>query len=253
VSTPGAAVPSPATNSKELLFTFEGTTAGAPFTDIANLGTANTTQTIKLKNGASLISRRSATTGGGIVDYPAYDGGQAGARAAVAVQNAGTTDAISPGAKAFTMGADTKLDATNEGSAYDDGNNIFQRGLYTDAAQMKLQIDAGRFSCRVKGDLGAIEKWSPLVLTTGAWYRATCTREALAGGDRLVLVVAPLKSDGTLGAATTTTSAVAPIGNLSFPLATPASVGAKLNPNSTFPTSCDPYTGVLDNVFLDIA
>ncbi len=249
--TPGAAAP--VATTKEVLFTFEGTPAGTAFTAIPNLGTGNTTQSIKLKNGAYVISRRSATTGGGIIDFPAYDGTQAGGRAAVVVQNAGTTDALSPGALAFTMGADAKVDTTNEGTVDDDGNNIFQRGLYTDAAQMKLQIDGGRFSCRIKGDLGAIEKWSPLVLTTGAWYRATCTRQVVTGGDRMVLVVAPIKSDGTLGTATTTTSAVSPVGNLTYPLATPASVGAKWNPNSTFPTSCDPYTGVLDNVFLDIA
>jgi hypothetical protein len=152
----------------------------------------------------------------------------------------------------FTLGVDAKLDPASSGTSYDNGNNLVQRGLFNAAAQYKLQLDGRRFSCRVKGDEGAVEVQSPLRISPKKWYRASCKRQRLYAGDRLVLKVAPIARDGSARQVTKTLSAVTSVGNLDFPVGTPMSVGGKLNADSTISNESDQFNGVLDSAYLKV-
>ncbi|MFN8194098.1 MAG: hypothetical protein U0R80_07425 [Nocardioidaceae bacterium] len=231
---------------------FAGAATGAEITKVTNIGTADTTQKVVTAHGGAIVARRSTVTGNVAADYPDYDGARNGDRAVIAVSNATSTDELAPGAAAFEFGADLRLDATNQGTASDNGNNVFQRGLYGDTAQFKLQVDGNHVSCRVKGDLGAADVWSPRRLKAARWYRASCARQLVTDGDQLVLTLRPFKADGTLGTALVSRSTVTQVGNLSFDVATPLSIGGKLDPDLTVDASADQFNGRLDNAFLRI-
>lgn len=236
----------------DVRITFAGATGGSTITTVTNTGTVPTTQQIVRSHRGQVVARRSTATGNAAADFPDYDDSASAARAVVAVSNDGADDALTPAAGGFTFGADARLDADNAGAGRDNGNNVIQRGLFGDDAQYKLQVDANHLSCRIKGDLGAIESTSPRVLTPERWYRGRCTREVLDTGDRVVLTVTRIKSDSTLGGTTVTTSAVMPIGTLTFDAATPVSIGGKLNADLTLASSPDQFNGYLDNVVLDL-
>lgn len=231
---------------------FSAGTSGAPITSVANDGSGATKQTVLTANGGSLVARWSGINSGLAADFPAYDGASTGARAVVAVANATGTDSLTPGAHAFRFGADARLDSSNAGTSYDNGNNLVQRGLFGAPAQFKVQADGRYYSCRVKGDKGSIELTSSLQITYGGWYRISCARQVTATGDRLVLKVAPVNADGTSGTVTKDVSAVSAIGTLSFPLSTPLSIGGKLANATTIAAESDQYNGIVDSVFLEI-
>ena len=86
-------------------------------------------------------------------------------------------DVLTPLAGAFSFGADVNSDAVSTGTTYDNGNNVFQRGLYGEAAQFKVQIDHGYAMCRVKGDQGAVQITSSHLMPTGTWFRVSCARQ----------------------------------------------------------------------------
>ena len=87
------------------------------------------------------------------VQFPAYVKSGTYPRAVVGVTPT-SGGGLSPGASDFEYGAVFRLDATSSGRSIDNGDNLFQRGLYEDSAQFKLQIDKGYPSCRVRGSGG---------------------------------------------------------------------------------------------------
>lgn len=245
-------VPAAARAASDVRITFEGNQAGSSITEVVNAGSADVDVAVLTARGGTIVARQSAATGSIAADFPAYDGTQGGPRAVLSITNPGSADRLEPGTARFTFGADVKLDAVNDGGDYDDGNNVVQRGRFTDTSQFKLQIDAGKASCRVAGAKGAVRTFSSAAISTGTWYRLSCARQVLDTGDRLVVKVTPIAQDGTLGATVTTTSSVAPIGRLKFADQTPLSVGGKLDNKATIAASADQLNGVVDNVFLDM-
>jgi hypothetical protein len=119
-------------------------------------------------------------------------------------------------------------------------------------AQYKLQLDGSHYSCRVKGDDGTLMVTSSLRVATGRWYRTVCLRRIDAGGDHLVLKVAPIKADGTRGRMRTNVSRTGPIGTLSFAVETPMSVGGKLIDATTISSASDQWNGMIDSAFLTV-
>jgi hypothetical protein len=92
------------------------------------------------------------------VRFPAHSAATDAPRAVVRVVPEGP-DALDPGTGRFESGADVVLDATSESGAVgstDNGDNLVQRGLFDDLSQYKVQLDARRPSCRVKGSAGTV-------------------------------------------------------------------------------------------------
>lgn len=244
---PAAAVP-----DLRVSLSFTGPKNGQQIQAVTNEGSAGTTQTLVQAGTGKAVARWSHINTGIAARLPAYDGTAGGARAVLAVTNDDDTDDLGPGAEAFSFGADAKLDDASAGTTYDNGNNVVQRGLVTDVAQFKLQLDDGRFSCRVQGDEGLLTVTSSLKIATRTWYHTSCRRVVTPSGDYLRISVARIRADGTLAAARRNLSGTAPCGNLSFALATPMSVGGKLADASTLATATDQFNGVIDSVFLKV-
>ncbi len=253
VSLVSAAAPAAAaTDTTPVSLSFTGPKSGAAITSAANDGSGATSQSVVTANGGRLRARWSRISTGIAARYPAYDGAGNGRRAILAVTNSGSSDDLGPGAQEFVFGADAKLNAVSTGSANDNGNNLVQRGLATATAQYKLQLDGGRFSCRVKGDDGAQFVRSSLKTSASTWYHALCKRRVVAAGDFLVIKVAKVRADGSRGSVRKNVSTTGSIGNLSFTADTPLSVGGKLIDATTISSASDQWNGVVDSVFLTI-
>lgn len=134
-------------------------------------------------------------------------------------------DALSPGASDFAYGAVFRLNATSSGRSIDNGDNLFQRGLYEDSSQFKLQLDHGYPSCLVRGSAGQVFASSSTNVTPDKWYRATCTRV----GSKVTVQVVPYGSNVTPLSAVANGSS----GTLTFPSSQPAAIGGKVTPRRT--------------------
>ena len=177
------------------------------------------------------------------LQFPAYVKSGTYPRAVVgAVATSG--GALSPGASDFEYGAVFRVDTTTSTRSVDNGDNLFQRGLYEDPSQFKLQIDHGYPSCLVRGSAGQVFASSPTKVVSGAWYRVTCSRV----GTKVTVQWAPYGST----AAPFTTVATGSSGTLSFPASTPASIGGKLNASGTVVSSAtDQFNGAVANVWVN--
>ncbi|HXH57210.1 LamG domain-containing protein, partial [Iamia sp.] len=148
----------------------------------------------------------------------------------------------------FEFGADVVLDATSESGAVgstDNGDNLVQRGLFDDLSQYKLQLDARRPSCRVKGSVGAVFVTASMSVQPGRWYRVRCVRD----GSTVSIAVTTWADDGT--PTVVTRSATGPTGDMAPSRPTvPLSIGGKLSASGESVTSTDQLNGVVDNVVL---
>ncbi|MGD9961323.1 hypothetical protein [Nocardioides sp.] len=241
--------PAGATGDDDVWLPFNGPTGVA--VTINNAGTASTVQRVVATNGGSISFAPSYTGARNAADFPAYGGAADDPRAVVAVTNAGPVDELVPSGRPFSFGADVRLDGTNAGTYYDNGNNVIQRGLYNETSQFKIQVDHGQASCRVRGPGGATLLVSGRAMVTGAWFQLRCSRTSVPGPDRFAFSVRSIRSDGTLGAATTVTS-LAAVGKLSYPVATPLSVGGKLTSDGSVVDASDQFNGKIDNAFFRI-
>lgn len=246
------AAPASAAQDVRVSISFTGPKNGQPIRTPANEGSAATSQSVVIGGSGRAVARWSHINTGIAARLPAFDGGAGGARAIVAVTNSGDTDGLTPGADVFSFGADARLDDASQGTSYDNGNNVVQRGLVTDAAQFKLQLDDRHFSCRMQGDDGLLTVSSTLKVATRTWYHAYCKRVVTTSGDYLLLSVAKIRSDGTRARPRRNFSSTGPCGNLTFALATPLSVGGKLVDASTIAPATDQFNGLIDSVFLKV-
>ena len=186
---------------------------------------------------------RSGYGGGLSLQLPAYGGTTGASYAALRVTPVGS-DWLSPGTAAFRFGADLQLDASNEGSALDNGNNALQRGLWDDPMQYKLEVDDNRPNCVFRGTEGRVSVRSRVTLEAEKWYSVECGRSA---GTVSISVVARGSS-----AAPAVSTNVGPLGTLKAPAGTPLSVGAKLSRDGQILRGAsDQFNGRIDNVFYE--
>lgn len=232
-----AAPASAAGPGKEVLLTFD-----ADQTE-RQAGTSGVTVREVTADGGTITSTEGPS--GQAARLPAYRSGTAAKAAFSVTDEDGGADDLEPGHSDFSFGADFTLDAVSTGSREDNGNNLVQRGLYNDGAQMKLQVDDRRPSCRLKGRDGGILLTSQHTVAPDEWYRVVCRRV----GTKAVLKVVRL-SDRT----TWTRKAGRSLGAFRYADATPFSSGAKLaGPTSFTGGSVDQFNGAIDRVFLDIS
>ena len=173
--------------------------------------------------------------------FPSFDPAVRGSRAVVRVRSLGGRDSLSPGRDDFRLGVAFRLDEKSEGGAYDNGNNLVQRGLFADSGQYKLQVEHGHVSCRVKGSTGEVLVVSATKVTPLSWYGASCVRS----GDTVTLSVEDKATARTdLTSATTAVGKVA-MGSRSVPM----SIGGKLNADGAITTGAsDQMNGLVRHV-----
>lgn len=180
--------------------------------------------------------------------FPAHNPNAGGPRAVIAITNTTAADAMNPGTSRFVFGADFRVDSTTAvNTAYDNGNNLVQRGLYHEPAQFKVEIDRNRAVCRVKGSAGSITVRSA-ELSANRWYRALCERVP-GSHDTLRITLTDLS---TAVRSYAVSSRQGTIGSVDFSLARPMSVGGKLASAGRIASSSDQFNGAVDNVLFRI-
>lgn len=196
--------------------------AGTPVTGSGQLALSGTTAVRvgvpTLESGRAVLVEGPGATDPRAVRFPAYVATGRYARAVLRLTPT-SGSALSPGSADFEFGAVLNLDRVSSGRSNDNGDNVLQRGLWGDRAQLKLEVDAGRPACSVKGDQGRRTVRSSVRLTRDAWYTVRCERM----GGRLTVEVA------RYGASPVRTTVSGQTGRLSFDPARPASVGGKLD------------------------
>lgn len=161
---------------------------------------------------------------------------------------AGSGDPLAPGSNDFTFSIYFKKDATSSGTKVDDGDNLMQRGLYTDPAQYKLQVDDGKPSCVIRGDQGRVIVRSGLTVDPSLWYKAQCTKS----GETTTLTLKEYRPDGTTRLVTARNSGVT--GSLVWPRReTPISIGGKLAADGqVIRSTTDQFNGWVTHPLLEI-
>ena len=219
---------------------------GTPIATANNHGTASVRIDVASVDGGRVVSASPRPGAGGrAIRFPRFDPSAPAARAVLRIANPGSADPLDPGTGAVQFGADFRLDPTSAqaGSAVDDGNNLLQRGLWDDRSQLKLEVNAGRVVCRVKGRSGAVSITGSTVVTAGTWYRASCRRS----GARVTLTVGSWSSAGAYAARSWTKEGTTGSLTPSAP-SVPWSVGGKLRSNGSVYPATDQFNGVVDNV-----
>ena len=177
------------------------------------------------------------------VRFPSYDDdGATYPRAALSLTpTAG--GALAPGSGNFVYSGLYKLDAVSSGGASDNGDNLFQRGVWSEDSMFKLQVDRGYPACVVKGSLGLVSVKSPTRVERDVWYRTTCRRV----GDTVSVSV---NAYGSTDVARTEASGE--IGELSFRATRPASIGGKVDPDGDLLQSAsDQFNGAVAQVWIN--
>lgn len=227
----------------------EAPPAGGTYTSFTNRGSAAVAISVASRHGGTLGAGagRDGAGGNGAVRFPAHSAATDAPRAVIRVVPEGQ-EVLDPGAGRFEFGADVVLDATSESGAVDstdNGDNLVQRGLFDDVSQYKVQLDARRPSCRVKGTAGAVFVTAPVTAEPGRWYRVRCVRD----GSTVSIAVTTWADDGT--PTVVSRSATGPTGDMAPSRPTvPLSVGGKLSAHGEPVTSTDQLNGLVDNVIL---
>ncbi len=184
---------------------------------------------------------------GAVWDFPDYTGGAEPPRAIASVVPASDPDPLSPGESDFRYGAIFTKDAESSGSEVDNGDNLVQRGLASDAHQFKLELDDDHPRCQVMGSEGTLGVRSEVQVRTGVWYSVECERR----GDALrVTVIVDPRGAGDVY----TSEKEGPIGELDWtgtPI--PVAVGGKLAADgSVIGTATDQFNGLMTRAWLDV-
>jgi len=205
---------------------------------ITQTGVADVQVEVSSSDGGALRTGR-GPQGGAAIRFPAYTRAESYPRAVVRVQGSGAD--LTPGELPFSWGADVRLDRTSAGTPVDNGDNVVQRGLSSDDALFKAEVDRDRAACTARGDEGTVIVRSRRALDPGRWYRVLCVRD----GDRLSVQVTDL-TGGRTGRPWTSTAS-GPIGLIGFAdPAIPLSVGGKLSHDGTVISSAtDQFNGEL--------
>jgi hypothetical protein len=178
--------------------------------------------------------------------FPAYSPETQAPRLVLVVKPVGATDLLNPEGNDLSFGADLRLNDLSSGKGDDNGDNVLQRGLFSDANQYKLQVDKRVPSCTIKsGEARLFVKYDQ-GLDEG-WFRVRCDYQK----GSLRLSVSKILTDHIeeLGDRTKSMS----IGSLDFSASTPVTIGGKIGSNGELVLhESDQFNGELDNVFVDI-
>lgn len=175
--------------------------------------------------------------------FPSYSASSDSPRAVLSLTPA-SGRALSPGSADFAYGGLYKLDATSSGSSDDNGDNLFQRGTWSEGSMFKLELDRGYPTCVVQGSAGRVAVHSSTKVQPDEWYRTTCSRVGT------VVTVSVTPYDGSSDTVQTVETGV--VGDLTFPASRPASVGGKLDASGQLMRNAsDQFNGSVARVWID--
>ncbi|QLQ09798.1 MAG: hypothetical protein HZY75_04705 [Nocardioidaceae bacterium] len=184
------------------------------------------------------------------IRFPAFSSADDYPRAVIAVTNAGEQDALTPAASDFSFGAEFTLDPISTSKVpqnVDNGDNLLQRGLSSDPAMFKLEIDGHRPACTVRGTDGTLIVRSNTEVVPGTWYRVTCARQ----GDEVTIEVTPAGEDPDPKTARSKTGTIGNV-RIADPK-TPLSVGGKLARNgAVIASATDQFNGMVLRPFFTV-
>ena len=158
--------------------------------DLTVGGAKRSTLDVLTQGGARLKVAR-GLAGHSAIRFPTYASSRVGHVAIVRVLPTGS-DWLSPRRSPLSFGLDLKLDPVSDGNRRDNGDNAMQRGLFTDDAQYKIQVDHRQASCVIRGSAGRVIADLDGRLKADQWYRVGCARS----GDTVTLTVATLDRSG---------------------------------------------------------
>ncbi|TIC81544.1 hypothetical protein E8D34_17840 [Nocardioides sp. GY 10113] len=209
------------------------------------VGSADVDVTVATLAGGEVTAAK-APEGVGALRFPTYRGQGRYPRAVVVVTNAGPDDALNPGQRPFTWGTDFNVATDSAGRAEDNGDNLVQRGLYSEPTLYKAELDLGRPACVVQGDLGTVTVRSEVTVIPGLWYHMECRRE----GMEVTVTTWPLADPSDMSERTVVgaTGDVTPADPR-----VPMSIGGKVSANGVIVASAtDQMNGDLATPFLVI-
>lgn len=237
-----------ATETRELVLDFDGAVAGGEGTPVRTAGRATTSASVRTHS-VGRVGVADHPGAGQALRLPAFaPGATAGTIPMAVVVVTATGAALDPRAADFVLRASVRLDTTTTGTATDNGDNLVQRGSFASPAQMKLQVDRRRPSCRVKGAAGTVVVKGTVRLRAGVWFDLTCRRTS----SGVILKQRRVLDDGSVVRRSWT--GTGPTGSLSaLPDSVPLTVGGKTDVRGV-PTaqSSDQLNGVVDQVVFDI-
>ena len=237
--------------STPVRFAFDGATLpyGSAQHTASNSGRAVVKVVVSSVAGGRITSAPARSGQGRAIRFPTFDHTAPAAQAAYVVTHAAAADPFDPGTGRLEFGADITLDASSADlspSSIDDGDNVFQRGVYDDVTQWKLEVDHRQPVCRVKGRSGALTVFSTVKLAAGRWYRTRCLRQ----GQRVMITVTWWLADGsTRSSSSSKTGATGDLRPSSA--STPLAIGARVA-NGHVDADPDQYNGAVDNVVVTI-
>jgi hypothetical protein len=156
------------------------------------------------------------------------------------------SEALDPGPADFEFGAVFRVDKTSAGRRNDDGDNVFQRGLYSDGSIYKLEVDKHYPACLIKGADGEVIVRSRAKIKFDVWYRAMCNRTS----TEVSITVSRIGET----AAPVTTVVAGASGNLYFRPSLPAAIGGKLNRHGRIvENDTDQFNGAVAEVTIAIS
>ena len=178
--------------------------------------------------------------------FPPYSPEKESPRLVLVMNPVGATDLLNPKGNDFSFGADLRLNDLSSGKGDDNGDNVLQRGLFSDANQYKLQVDKRVPSCTVKSGEARLFVRFNKSLDEG-WFRVRCDYQP----GSLTLSVSRIFTDRVEDLGTKAKSMS--LGSLNFIGSTPVTIGGKIGSNGELVlTESDQFNGELDNVFVDI-
>jgi hypothetical protein len=214
---------------------------------VIQIGSAAVDVTVQSIAGGK-VGSMSRPGGGTAMVFPRYVPSGRYPRAVLEVSNAGAHDALNPTRHDFAWGAAFKLDAASEGRPNDNGNNLIQRGLFSQPTFFKAELDDLRPACAVRGLNGLVIVRAAYRIRPRMWYRLQCDRL----GEYLRLRVWSVRSGQLL----TTAVKMGRIGTLSTPSGNPTiplSVGGKLKPDGRpVAKATDQFNGSIADPFVRI-
>ncbi len=174
------------------------------------------------------------------IQFPRYVSSGSYPRAVVNVTPT-SGSAMSPRLRDFEWGSVFRLDASSSGRWFDNGDNVFQRGLSSERSMFKLEVDGGFPSCTLKGSVGQVIARANTPIARDAWYYAKCSRV----GNRVSVDVYRYG-----GSQVAHTSAYGATGNVDFASTRPATVGGKTWASGNVAwTATDQFNGLIARAF----
>lgn len=213
--------------------------------ELVQAGTASVRIEVATLDGGRL-GRAEDPDGASAIGFPPYRTSGRYPRAVVVVTSAGADDQLNPGTHPFTWGTDFRVDPRSDGRAEDNGDNLIQRGLYSESTLYKAELDLGRPACVVQGPEGTVTIRSAAAVVAGVWYHMECRRD----GPEVTVVTWPLADpdDQTSRVAVGTTGDLTPADP-----AVPLSIGGKVSSTGeVIRSATDQMNGDLARPFLRI-